>query len=518
MRKTNILTSLVAAMAVGLGATSCSDWLEVQMEDQVMENVLFSDYPGYMTALNGVYLSLNDLYATTSSSSSLSVSILDVLAQYYNVTVNNAHVCRLFATYDYGNQSFETRNSAVWSKYYEILANDNLVIEHCRGEHPLSDTQHAIICGEALALRAWLHFDLLRLYGPIYSDDPDGECIPYQGSSKRQIEPFLSSNRILELISADLDEAESLLRDYDPIITEGVKVVATEDNGISAYDMSFRQLRFNYYAVKLLQARVALWKGDKAEAYRLAKRELIDKANSESLTVFPWATKAQVQAQGKPDLLFSSEVIFSIYHSKRSDIYTNMFSGGLRALSNRLTFVGSNYGDSKMATFYDDTNDLRRGQWKVVDPNENDLAAAEEGAEVSTSLVFTKYADFDSGTETDGTELYRYMVPLMRLSEAYIIAAECTADRAEALELLNTLRFNRSCIDLDPNVDIDEAVTAEFAREVIGEGQLFFFYKRRAEMSIMSGTEAAGKFEMSKPFYTWPIPQSELDERAANSK
>lgn len=515
MKRLNILSSAAVVLTLGVSTASCADWLEVKMEDQVMENVLFSDYEGFVTALNGVYLSLNDLYATTSARTSLATGVLDVLAQYYNVTVNNNHTCKMYATYSYGTSEFETVNNRVWQNYYTILANNNMVIEHCEGENTLTPQQRAVILGEALGLRAWLHFDLMRLYGPAYSDDPDADCIPFQGSSKRVIEPFSSSREIVEKISADLKRAEELLATYDPIVTEGVKVVATEDNGIAAYDMSFRQLRFNYYAVKLLQARVALWTGDKASAYDIAKRQLIDKAAGEDLNVFPWATKAQVQAQGKPDNLFSSEVIFSIYHSKRPDIFTGMFSSSLNALTYRLTFVGTNMGDSKILSFYDDPNDLRRGQWSVAEPNENDIENAGENS-VSTSLVLEKYSDFKSGAQVDGTEVYRYMVPMMRLSEAYFIAAECATDRGEARELLNKVRFARSCVDFEPEFDFDSSLTLEFAREMIGEGQLFFFYKRRGATQIMSGTEVGGWADMEKTFYIWPIPQSELDERATN--
>lgn len=55
------------------------------------------------------------------------------------------------------------------------------------------------------------------------------------------------------------------------------------------------------------------------------------------------------------------------------------------------------------------------------------------------------------------------------------------------------------------------------AREVIGEGQLFFFYKRRGEEQIISGTSADGTTSMIKTNYVVPIPQEELDERATET-
>ena len=45
--------------------------------------------------------------------------------------------------------------------------------------------------GEALGLRAFLHFDLLRLYGPVYSVTPTGKAIPYRTSFDQKATPVL---------------------------------------------------------------------------------------------------------------------------------------------------------------------------------------------------------------------------------------------------------------------------------------------------------------------------------------
>ena len=81
MKTINKVKSILAASLLAVSVTSCADWLEVKMEDKVMENTLFADYRGYMTALNGVYLSMNDVY-----SRNLMTGPIDVMAQYYNVT------------------------------------------------------------------------------------------------------------------------------------------------------------------------------------------------------------------------------------------------------------------------------------------------------------------------------------------------------------------------------------------------------------------------------------------------
>ena len=59
-----------------------------------------------------------------------------------------------------------------------------------------------------------------------------------------------------------------------------------------------------------------------------------------------------------------------------------------------------------------------------------------EKVDANSSLYFLKYADAGREAELDGTETYLYMIPLIRLSEAYLIAAECAATPEEALEYL----------------------------------------------------------------------------------
>ena len=131
-----------------------------------------------------------------------------------------------------------------------------------------------------------------------------------------------------------------------------------------------------------------------------------------------------------------------------------------------------------------------------------------------TTLVFNKYADFKNGA-TEST--YRYMIPMIRMSEIYMIAAEATTDRNEAYELLNAIRSHRNSPDLDSNDNFDISLVYEFAREMVGEGQLYFFYKRRQESLIISRT-GSYDFNMLQSNYVWPIPESEIDKRIHTEK
>ena len=45
---------LMSAILLG-GFTSCNDWLDVDADTRIGENVLFEDFQGMRTAMNGVY-------------------------------------------------------------------------------------------------------------------------------------------------------------------------------------------------------------------------------------------------------------------------------------------------------------------------------------------------------------------------------------------------------------------------------------------------------------------------------
>lgn len=496
-----IFIKVAASALMTLSLASCADWLEVKMEDKIMEPVLFSNYSGYVSALNGVYISLNEYY-----SDGRLMNILDVMAQYYYVTDDNNHTYRLYQSFDFNDIDVETTNSGLWNKGYSLIALTNTILDHLKDvdETPLTQSQYDILRGEALAMRAMLHFDILRRHGAIYATNPDAETIPYQDDTSREIKPFLTNKVIMEKIIADLTEAASLLKDSDPIITEGIRDTVTEDNGVTSYDMSFRQLRLNYYAVQGLLARAYQWIGDKTNAYRIAKNEIIDKANTDALEVFPWVTADQVTADGKPDLLFSPEVMFSLYNSKRSDFNTNVFSS-TQSIQSRLTFYGENKDNSKVSILYEYPNDFRRNQWEVAEP----MAGAGDDDPQNSTLYLTKYADFKTGA-TEAT--YRYIIPMIRMSEIYLIAAESTSNRDEAYELIDQVRLHRNCPNIDRTIDLDTALLYEFAGEMVGEGQLYFFYKRRQESFIISRT-GSFDYNMLLSNYVWPIPESEMNQR-----
>lgn len=519
-----------AAMVMTFGMTSCNDWLNIEMEDSIMENSLFSNDEGYLSSLNGVYAKMNENYGLR-----LTMGGIDVMAQYYNVSQN---VNSSF--YNYANFKFdelEDVSNSIWTTQYALIANLNTLLEHADTDGNLSAKYLPYVKGEALALRAFLHFDLMRMYGPIYSAETEGDkAIPYQETTSKEIQPILPAKDVMAKIIRDLKEASELLKD-DRIRTDGVVNTAAE-NLSETTTLRYRQFRLNYYAVQALLARAYMWIGDKTNAAAIAKSIITE---NDEKKVFPWTPKTQVATDNNPDKLFSTEVMFSMYNTSRVNNFNGYFN----------TTVSSNTGLTMMIypieeldystweyvvvgylkktdVMYDEENDLRKQyMW-----TESEIKTTDDYGVSTTSqaLFFSKYAPLTNpGSPSDNARCFQYMVPLVRMSELYLMLAECEiANHDTSIEYINKIRANRNCPNItlkgtESDSAIRQYITNEFMREFVGEGQLYFYYKRNAMQSILSDCEVGYDSSYTKQEfknrtmnlsdYIWPLPPVEVDKR-----
>lgn len=116
--------------------------------------------------------------------------------------------------------------------------------------------------GEMLAVRAMMHFDILRLFA---SADQSKRGIPYVRTFDFSVKPFYTVGECLDFIINDLTEAENLL--------ENVETIAYPRDD-SQYDKfnCWRETHLNYYAVQALLARVYWYKGNNAKAAEYAEK------------------------------------------------------------------------------------------------------------------------------------------------------------------------------------------------------------------------------------------------------
>ena len=183
---------------------ACNSWLEVQPYDQISEDELVSTQEGFQKLLNGIYIELNDdnLYGST-----LTVEMIEILGGAYEIgsDVNVWSNYPALKLYNYETEYWRNRLDATWNKAYALILNCNKLLSKMDEHKELfTGNNYNIIRGEALALRAMLHFDMLRLFGPVYSRNKEMVCIPYYTAQVLNPEPLLPASTVVEKDKADL--------------------------------------------------------------------------------------------------------------------------------------------------------------------------------------------------------------------------------------------------------------------------------------------------------------------------
>ena len=259
-----------SSIVVGLlMCTACNNWLDIQPSDRIAEDRVFSQVSGFWGALNGVY---TELLSSNLYGGFLTVQGVEVMAQRYNVSQNQETFYNL-SQYAFTQEQVKLRLESYWNEAYKQILECNNILENAEVRHGevLNDKQYNLIRAEALALRGFLHFDLLRMFGPLPTQ-LDSKAIPYKETISVSAPGMLTGNEVIEKVLTDLAEAESILKNWDPAVSEGMLMAVNDDdhdNDGNTY--RFRGLRLNYYAVVALKARVYLWAGNKTEALKYAK-------------------------------------------------------------------------------------------------------------------------------------------------------------------------------------------------------------------------------------------------------
>ena len=112
---------------------------------------------------------------------------------------------------------------------------------------------------------------------------------------------------------------------------------------------------------------------------------------------------------------------------------------------------------------------------------------------------------------SNGAEFYSNKMPLIRLAEIYLIKCETLyrlGNTDEALAVLNQVRNARNLPALgEMPADFFTELLHEYRRELLGEGQLFFLYKRLNSPVILYSDADA----VADKVYTFPLPITETE-------
>lgn len=416
--------------------TSCEDWLDVAPNTDVPAKELFTTENGFISSLAGLYIVMTeeDTYGKN-----LTFGLMDQLVQMYDKLPDGTSDRNSIYVYDRETNTYNTKGvlANVWQQQYHTIANTNNLLKwwDLNGETVLLDkTTRSMVRGEALALRAFLHFDLLRGWGPMnYAGNAEGremKCMPYRTVADHSKQPLLPAEEVVRLILNDLLEARACL-DYE------------KDLDLSDV-RNDRQYRFNYHAVNAMLARVYNYAGVKDSAAMYAK-QVIEECG---LTL---------QTSNYNDPILSKELICGLSKHELEDNLSEYFAVGEKL--NTKYFLKISTLNELFESIGSESEDIR-AQGTAMHRN-NELQSA----------MTLKYVDND-----------HEVIPLIRLPEMYYIACEASADSKEAASYINTVRNKRGISKAkDVVCDTDEkrfdALNKEYRKEFYGEGQYFWFLK-----------------------------------------
>ena len=232
-------------------------------------------------------------------------------------------------------------------------------------------------------------------------------------------------------------------------------------------------------------ARVYLYKNDKVNALKNATEVILSHK-------YPWVEKGQVATTTRDnrDGIFLTECILMLNNTRLETITeTYLKKSENNTVGNLLVTQAEVRDEIFENTLYGGSD------WRYIYYFEP----------IDSYYVNTKLWQVSSN--------YNNRQPLLRISEMYLIAAECAGSKKEALEYFNTLRQHRGfevTDDLKEEDTTDEklqtAIGKEYRKEFIGEGQ-WFFYCKRTDQATLPNVQV----HFSKAYYVLPIPDQELE-------
>lgn len=324
---------------------------------------------------------------------------------------------------------------ALWDRCYNTIMRANAILEgweNLPAQSASEVAQKNDIKGQALAVRAFCHFDLVRSYGYPYLKD-NGQSLGVVIVNKT-----IAPDEALEMERSTVAETYTfILNDLQESLPLLSKLKNTG--------------KFNYWGARMLQARVCLYKGDYEAAF-LAAADVIN--NSPYNLVSNEGYLNDLGTQGGAETIF--EILVGADRQQDMDANNN-FDG----VYNNIWHANPGMGrliptQAWLDLMAEDPADVRG---KVI--------SVGDGLEGTTWIK--KFPGI-------GGDFKRNNPRIFRLTEAYLIAAEAalaTSRQSDANTYLDVIRKRANPDNPAITCTLDE-VLKERRKEFIGEGHRFF--------------------------------------------
>ncbi|AXY72501.1 RagB/SusD family nutrient uptake outer membrane protein [Paraflavitalea soli] len=403
----------------------------------------------------------------------------DVLSDNLYETLQTLSNSRAMADWLY--QPNTAQVATLYAAPYGVIANANIVL---RDIDKFTTSANQLLAnrlkGQAYAMRAMAHFDLMRYFAVKYDRNSTTDLALYYSTQfivQPNVRPARMSNKqYYDSIFNDLSKATTLLGNVDAPI-----------NPVTGLTRPYIDLP----VINALLARIYLYAGMWPEAIAAATRVINDR---------PLVNLDQAAFSGMYNQTSRGEIIWNVQFEtgQQGPTFLAYFATNGRSYFRPALEIATVAGTTGLIR----SNDIRYSAFFTTMSGEQSL---------------TKFRG--KGTVTDGSTNF----PVFRTGEMYLIRAEARARNAQegpALDDLNALRAAR----INGYIPVTgvtgalllEAIANERRRELVGEGHRFFDLKRTTRTITRGSTcgnqaiSPAGDCQLNPTDREWtlPIPES----------
>lgn len=464
-------------LSIVLLTTSCQDFTEIEPKGVLAANLALQNLNDYNLSLLGAY----DVMQGGGYLGSAYSLLPDILTENLKRTSENLNSFVNHRDWDYSPSD----DLGMWATLYAMLNRLNIVINGV-GEFEDEDPQfHNRILAQALALRAMVHFDLLRYYGGSYRRDdttPQGGIVIVTSVLPASAQP--PRNTVAETydqIYSDLEVAELLYADIDERI-----------NASSSNENHFMDLT----AMKALRARISLYAQDWGDAINQA---------SDVIDIVPLANTTDFAEMWTNDEAGGENIMSVPYNSAEGGFAVTGTLWNPTDPSQPLAGGTSQFTlTDELVGFYT-SSDVRFTTW-----------VADAPAGKSYNRIQRKYPN-------DGANIFSDF-KIFRTGEMYLILAEAyfrQGNAAQAANFLTQLIQNRDPSASPVSDNLDLRIEVERRKELMLEGHRWFDIRRYREITGANESDNVNRVSTEYPTgsklsvpspeqrFIFPIPQSE---------
>lgn len=458
----------ILSFAALLSLSSCEDWLQATSSTQFQADQIFDTRDGYIDALTGVYLTMGN---STVYGANTTWRYTDVMTYVYETFTSR----RLgnWQQHNYSHVDVRSDIASIWEGYYNIIANANMVLSKLDQGRGLfsSEVEFNLVKGELLAIRAYVHFDLMRLFGVCSwgGENASKLTIPYVTEYGMTTTGQLTYAETEKLLLADVEEALMLLAD-DPVT--GVKPEGFDQGPNADGYWDKRQRHLNLYAVEALAARIYLWKNDLAKAEEYARKALGGAFGSSLVQWLDVDELVTTYKDEEKDWTFSCEHIFGLEITGLNSLTTSILADVSSSSSDAFK-LDSRAVDILFSETTYSVDDVHVTEW--LDEGYEDI----RGTALLLRYSQGAYECFKLyGTSTSSAK-YRNLMPMIRLTEMYYIIAFCCMSDGrddEARRILDDIRLHRGIQEpLESYRNTPDELEREVFKEFLNEGQTLYW-------------------------------------------